>query len=274
MRVTYSTEQLAAAGPFEIGEALERGAIVYFPTSPVELPAAADLAALREQLPLQLASKIASYHPESGRVHGLKGLAVEYRPVGGLMTQWRITKEGFERYLFLRSQDALDYFDSKDVGGTPPALSITYASAPAPTHFETWLTTYFPANYVGQFVDPAGDNDGDGIANLIEYAYGFSPVSADPANSGLQVSSAAVGTDTVVTIVFRRDPLATDLTYELQTSSDLVAWSTIATSIAGAVPSGSGFVSESGSPISLVTAQETLPAPAIRFVRLRVTRAP
>jgi hypothetical protein len=49
------------------------------------------------------------------RLHGLKDLAVEYRPVGGAVTEWRLTKEGFTRYLFLRSQDALDYFDGKDI---------------------------------------------------------------------------------------------------------------------------------------------------------------
>ena len=166
-------------------------------------------------------------------------------------------------------------FDSKDSGTTPPALKITYASAPAPTHFETWLATYFPTNFVGQYVDPKGDPNGNGIANLIEYAYGFSPVSASPSGSGLQVATAAVGANTMVTITFLRDPLATDLTYELQTTGDLLApWSTITTSVGGAVPSGSGFVSESGSPIAIVTAQETFPTPANRFVRLRITRAP
>ena len=165
-------------------------------------------------------------------------------------------------------------FDSKDAGATPPALLLTYTVTPPPTHFESWLATYFPANYVGQYVDPAGDLDGDGIFNLIEYAYGFSPLAANPPNSGLQVSSAAVGANTVVTITFLRDPLATDLTYELQTSGDLGLWTTIATSAGGAGASGSGFVSESGFPISVVTVQETFPTPTKRFVRLRVSRAP
>jgi hypothetical protein len=49
------------------------------------------------------------------RVHGLKDLAVEYHPVGGTVTEWRLTKEGFQRWLFLRSQDALDYFQTRDV---------------------------------------------------------------------------------------------------------------------------------------------------------------
>ncbi|MBI3551595.1 MAG: hypothetical protein HY077_03690 [Elusimicrobia bacterium] len=50
------------------------------------------------------------------RLHGLKGLAVEFRPVGALVPQWRLTKSGYDRYLFLRSQDAIEYFDSRDIG--------------------------------------------------------------------------------------------------------------------------------------------------------------
>lgn len=165
-------------------------------------------------------------------------------------------------------------FDSIQSGSTRPALTITYSAVAPPTHFESWLATYFPTNLVGQFVDPVADFAGDGIPNLVKYAYAVSPLV--PISSGplLQVSSAAVGANTIVTITFQRDPLATDLTYELQSSGDLSAWSTITTSVFGGVPSGSGFVSESGSPLKVVTAQETVPTPANRFVRLRVSRAP
>jgi hypothetical protein len=50
------------------------------------------------------------------RLHGLKGLAVKYRPAGGLGATWRLTKEGYERYQFLRAQDAVAYFDDQEVG--------------------------------------------------------------------------------------------------------------------------------------------------------------
>ena len=48
-------------------------------------------------------------------------------------------------------------------------------------------------------------------------------------------------------------------------------------SAAGAIPTGSGFVSETDAPgeapVKIVAAMETLPAPARRFVRLQVLRA-
>jgi hypothetical protein len=50
------------------------------------------------------------------RFMGLKGLAVEYRPVGAQSSGWRLTKEGYQRYIFVRSQDALQYFDTKEIG--------------------------------------------------------------------------------------------------------------------------------------------------------------
>ena len=174
-------------------------------------------------------------------------------------------------------------FDSKDLGGlppvshggTPPALQITYAIAPPPTHFEIWLATYFPNNRVGQYVDPNASPSGDGIGNLVKYAYGLSPLTATPVGAGLQAASIISGANTICTYTFRRDAAATDLTYRLQTSTDLVAWTDIVQSAGGAVASGSGFVSESivSGQIELVTAQETVLSPVNRFVRLRITRA-
>lgn len=71
MLEVFDQERLSAAAPNEVGDALERGNIVKFPSCPVELPAAEDLAALRDTLPKQLKRKNVSYHPEANRVTGL-----------------------------------------------------------------------------------------------------------------------------------------------------------------------------------------------------------
>jgi hypothetical protein len=98
--------------------------------------------------------------------------------------------------------------------------------------------------------------------------------------SGLDVGAAESGANSVVTITFRRDPRAVDLTYALETSSDLLNWSTppIVQSVAGGIPTGTGYVTESDifaeAPIRLVTAQETMTTPAKKFVRLRITKLP
>ena len=170
-------------------------------------------------------------------------------------------------------------FDSVQLGGTPPALTLSYAAAPPASHFETWLAAYFPANQVGQYVDPNGDLDGDSIGNQIEYAYGFSPTAFNASNGfAIAVSSAAAGA-TDLTVTFRRDRLATDLTYNLQAGGNPSQWITIAQSEGGAAATGQNggvVVSDlvmAGS-IHLVTARLTLPAGSNhrQFVRLQVER--
>lgn len=171
-------------------------------------------------------------------------------------------------------------FSSKEQGGSPPALTITYDAPPGLTHFEQWLANYYPANFVGQYVNPNGDDDGDGIANQTEYAFGFSPVAKDDATTGLYVTTSPNESGgTFFTIVFRRDPLATDLTYLLQTSPDLSTWTTIAQSVGGAMATGSGLVSDteniSDPPFRTVSAQESLvgpPGSQHRFARLQILR--
>lgn len=78
-----------------------------------------------------------------------------------------------------------------------------------------------------------------------------------------------------VVIIFRRDLLATDLTYRAQVSTDAVAWTTLATSTAGGMPTGSGFVSEvvTDSPFRNVSVRDAVPAGVTRrLYRLQVAR--
>ncbi len=72
MLKTLSLSSLASAGPTELSDALERGAIVFFPESPVPVPDAGDQDFLRRELGGALKLKNASYHPEAGMVRGLK----------------------------------------------------------------------------------------------------------------------------------------------------------------------------------------------------------
>jgi glucose/arabinose dehydrogenase len=151
-----------------------------------------------------------------------------------------------------------------------PKLTVNYVFAPPATRREEWLQQYFP---IGQFVDDQADIEGDGNANQIEYALGYSPLAANPPALAPLVSPD--GTQFVVT--FRRDPRATDLTYRLQTSGNLIDWTTVVESIGGAVPTGSALVSDEliapEVPLRLVTAQEALVA-SQRFARLVVLRQP
>lgn len=183
----------------------------------------------------------------------------------------------------IRGDEATDKtacrFDSGELGFVIPSLELGYQHGPLPTHFETWIASYFPTNLMGQFVDPNGDIDGDGIKNQIEYSSGLSPVSYDATDDFSVATAPAAGSTTDLIITFRRDTEATDLTYLLQISSDLINWTTIAQSVAGAAASGeNGGVVESDDPfawpVNLVTVRKNLAAGSnIRqFVRLKVDR--
>lgn len=196
---------------------------------------------------------------------------------------WLTTPASNAGWIVLGDENNLNtavQFGSKQKGATPPALQITYGVVPPPTHFEAWLATYFPTNLVGQHVDPNGDLDGDGIRNQFEYAFGFSPVAFNNASEFTTVLAPGAGGSIDMTMTFRRHPAATDLTYRLQTSDDLVTWTTIVTSSAGGTPTGSGYVSEAAiagqAPLLRVTALQNLPAGSNgrKFVRLRTERAP
>ncbi len=157
------------------------------------------------------------------------------------------------------------------VAALRPQLTVSYTVAPPATRREAWLQQYFP---IGQFVDDFADLDGDGVGNQIEYATGQSPFAANA--PALTATTNADGT--LFSVTFRHDPRATDLTYRLQTSPDLVTWTTVVESIAGAVPSRAAFVSENviapEAPMRLVVAGEVLVSGSKRFARLVVLRQP
>jgi glucose/arabinose dehydrogenase len=156
-----------------------------------------------------------------------------------------------------------------------PKLTLIHA-----TPYQVWLATHYPTLLTGQFLDPKGDADGDGIINQIEYAYGFDPTSFNSADN-FTTAQAPVSGNTELTLTFRRDTQATDLTYRLQISSDLTTWITIAESLTGAATTGmnGGSIQSdltlTGS-VNLVTVKRTLSGgdSSRQFVRLAVNRVP
>jgi hypothetical protein len=176
-------------------------------------------------------------------------------------------------------------FDSMTdpAGGTQPTLQITYLTNGQLTRRENWLQTYFgpPGTYVSDTADPTGD----GLNNLLDYAYGYSPLVANqgyssmitnPSTAGLQTSLTTSDGNNTFTTTFLCDPRALDLTYQLQSSSDLVNWTTIVQVSGGGAPTGSAYVSQAvnpgAAPVQIVTAVETLSAATKHFTRLVVTR--
>jgi subtilisin-like proprotein convertase family protein len=165
--------------------------------------------------------------------------------------------------------------------GTFANLMVTANNGISPNATQTFTlnTVTREGNYIASFglsgtnADPSFDYDLDDLANLMEYALGLDPTTANVA--GLpSVTIKNYGGTNYLSIMFHRSSLATDITYIVQVSGDMVTWTDVATSAGGAVTSGTGFVAETGSaPDFIVEARDTVPynGATARFIRLKVT---
>jgi carboxypeptidase D len=166
------------------------------------------------------------------------------------------------------------------ISNAPGSISnrIAYVeiSAVAPATIAQWRAVYFgTTNNLGGAADNA-DPDGDGIPNLLEYAFGLAPTTPD---SYRQVTPVIRHTNNAAWFgcSFPRNTNATDLTFVVQAASSLTSqnWSNIASYTIGSGWTGPSSASESyASPgVLQVTVRDTEPIPANtnRFLRVQVS---
>ncbi|MFO1477330.1 MAG: glycoside hydrolase family 9 protein [Verrucomicrobiota bacterium] len=143
-----------------------------------------------------------------------------------------------------------------------------------PLSYSDWTTGY---GLTGAAANPTADPDGDGVQNLMEYAFNLSPQTNDaPAlpQFSLQPWASGPQTNTFLTVQFPRQLGQSNLTYVVEASEDLVTWSSLFSATGTNTPAGPGFVSESGTAylrqetVHDTAAVETSIAP--RFVRFRL----
>ena len=125
--------------------------------------------------------------------------------------------------------------------------------------YSTWAAVYLPADVS----NPAADNDGDGMTNQQEYAFGLNPT------LGTSVSPITAQLDAVTgnfQYTRRATPAATGLTYTVLTSTNLVAWAAGGATETGFTTAGN---------IQTVTVHVTAPAVDGKlFVRVEAAPAP
>lgn len=155
--------------------------------------------------------------------------------------------------------------------GNPPEAQATF-SLTTVTRADTWLSSF---GLSGPNAALLYDYDRDGLSNLVEYGLGLNPTVAGV--SGLPVVSIQkYGNSNYVSMTFSRSTAATDLTYTVQASSDLVTWTDLASSVGGGPASGPGFVQETGLPPNVsvevhdTVAFESAPG-GRRFIRLKIS---
>jgi hypothetical protein len=133
-----------------------------------------------------------------------------------------------------------------------------------PSPIELWrLANFGTADNVGPGADGA-DPDGDGVVNLLEYAFGQSP------NIGNALPWAFAFTNSHLTITFTRPrPAPADITYLVETTTDVAtnAWDS-----GPAITSQSVTDNGNGTERVVVSDLAGPPNPNMHFLRLRVTR--
>ena len=144
-----------------------------------------------------------------------------------------------------------------------------------PLTYQDWVTGY---GLSGGAANPFSDADGDGVKNLMEYAFDLSPLVADQASLPqftVQRHPFGGGQQRFLTIQFPRQLGATNLTYTVQGSSNLVHWTAVCTVSGTNTPVGPGFVSQSGTDyLRQVTARDIVPiesGASMRYIRFVLT---
>lgn len=143
-----------------------------------------------------------------------------------------------------------------------------------PLTYQDWAAGH---GLSGPSADIYADPDGDGICNLMEYAFNLSPeVQDQSAMPQFQMQSFTVDGQpgTYLAVQFLRQLGTSNLTYVVQGSSDLITWTDLCTATGSGAPSGPGFVSEAGTGYQRqVLARDTVARDAgssARFVRFKL----
>jgi len=162
----------------------------------------------------------------------------------------------------LAAGEAYDFRVQAMSGGGISSAATTTSTTLTP--YQQWkVDNNLPMN-TADSVTP----DSDGIPILLKYATGM----AVGAPGGYPVASSAPG-GSPLTLTFRRLSPA-PVTYAIQASTDMSAWTTIATLTKGSdVWSGSAGVQETGAGSSrsaTVTDTTSIPTASRRFLRLQV----
>ena len=126
---------------------------------------------------------------------------------------------------------------------TVSKLDIEQTIFPRPAltdNYDQWASAY---GLTGTNASPGADPDRNGMSNLMEYALNLNPVASGSGN----VMNGAVrtyGTNSYISTRFTRVPLATDITYTVESSPDLTNWAAVATGSQGGALTGPGVVTD------------------------------
>jgi hypothetical protein len=117
--------------------------------------------------------------------------------------------------------DGISPMEVLATGSEPWDVDLDLRSA----SYSEWRSRCFRSDALPQRTTPNADPDGDGISNALEYAFNLSPLQRDLKSPAVLIHSHGTNSPT---LMFRRRTATTDLTYTIQTSTNLVAWTSSA----------------------------------------------
>jgi len=144
-----------------------------------------------------------------------------------------------------------------DDTGTKSFFDIDFPAYTGP--FAQWLGQNSVGNANNLLAEATLDADGDGLMNLLEYAVGTNGVITNTSPQVVQLTP--VSSSNYLRLTIPKNPAATDVTFIVEASSDLVNWSS------------AGLVIETNTSTQLVVRDNVaVSANNKRFMRVRVTR--
>jgi len=135
--------------------------------------------------------------------------------------------------------------------------------APNPGIFSDWQAIHWPGGNDPELVGDAADPDGDGLANLLEFALGLSPLAPDPAPTAIEAPAGGA-----LVFLYTRDPGASGISCWVEWSDDLAAGSWVH----DPALIRESIVDPAARPQQVRATIESPPGTRSRFVRLRVQR--
>ena len=133
--------------------------------------------------------------------------------------------------------------------------------------YTEWRARFFRKDATAAATDFLADPDGDGAVNLLEYATGSHPLRGDAAPVQPLVHFDNITGSSHLAVRFHRRPAATDLTYQVQVSEDLVTWLPTTVEV-GAQPAADFLETVT------TRAAAPLPGPGRLHMRLKVVKTP